>query len=61
MYHHSILLASVLLLAACSDDQQDKGHVWQEQTDTIQKAEDVNKLIMDTHEKQREAIEQQSR
>lgn len=54
------MLFLVILTTACSDDQQDKGHVWQEQTDTIQKAEEVNKLIMETDQKHREAIDRES-
>lgn len=53
--------AIALLIAACSDDGQDKEHVWQEQTDSIQKAEDVNELMMETDRQRREAIDQQSR
>lgn len=60
MHRCIALLASTVLLAACSDDQSDQGHVWQEQTDAIQKAEDVNKLIIETDQQRRETIEQQS-
>lgn len=57
-----ILIAGVLLLllAACSDEAPES-HVWQSQTDAIKKAENVNKLIMEHDQKQREAIEEQSR
>lgn len=57
-----ILIAGVLLLllAACSDEAPES-HVWQSQTDAIKKAENVNKIVMEQAERQREAIEQQSR
>ena len=53
-------ISLILVITACSDDRQDKGHVWQEQMDTIQKAEEVNELIMDTDQQRREAIDRQS-
>lgn len=55
-----VYLGLAILITGCSDDGQDKGHVWQEQTDSIQKAEDVNELMMETDRQRREAIEQQS-
>lgn len=55
-----LTISLVLMIAACSDDRQEQGHVWHEQTEAIQKAEDVNKLIMETEQKHREAIDKQS-
>ena len=52
-----------LLLPACSGDDSsssDKGHVWQEQTDTIDKAKEVEGIIMDSAEETRKALEQQT-
>lgn len=58
----SISLAlGLLLLSACSDDREPGDHVWKEQTDAIKKAEDVERLLMETDERRRELIEQQSR
>lgn len=48
------------LLAACSDDSNGD-HAWQEQTQALEKAEDVNRLIMDTDARRRETIEEQTR
>lgn len=63
-----IFLASALMLAsACSDDEQGSSerklsgdHVWKEQTDTIDKAKEVEGLLQDITEKQRQAIEVQA-
>lgn len=63
-----IFLASALMLvSACSDDEQGSSerklsgdHVWKEQTDTIDKAKEVEGLLQDITEKQRQAIEAQA-
>lgn len=55
-----VYLGLAILITACSDDGQDEGHVWQEQTDSIQKAEDVNELMKETDQQRRKAIEEQS-
>lgn len=47
-------------LTACSGEGEDIDHVWQEQTDALKQAEEVNQVIMDKAERDREAIEQQS-
>jgi len=61
MKYLSIFLLSLLLIA-CSDEEQDlQGkHVWKQQTDTIDKAKEVEKIMMDAAEETREAIEEQS-
>lgn len=60
-----LLLVSSLLLVACSDDSgtsadAKKDHVWKEQTDTINKAKEVEGMLMDSAENTREAIENQN-
>jgi len=53
------LLFTLLSLAACSDETQKvEDHVWEEQTDMIDKAKDVEALINDAALQQRELIEQ---
>jgi hypothetical protein len=54
------LLLGLLLLSACSDDREPGDHVWKEQTDAIQRAEDVNQLIMETDAERRRIIDEQS-
>ena len=50
----------IIFLTACSEDKETSGeHVWKEQTDTINKAKQVEAIIMDSAEKQKQAIEQQ--
>lgn len=56
-----VFLASALMLfPACSDNEQGSSerklsgdHVWKEQTDTIDKAKEVEGLLQDITEKQR--------
>ncbi|MCH8079662.1 MAG: hypothetical protein IIA06_07785 [Proteobacteria bacterium] len=63
-----IFLASTLMLvSACSDNEQGSSerklsgdHVWKEQTETIDKAKEVEGLLQDITEKQRQAIEAQA-
>ena len=59
------LLASSITLIACSDrnDNSNTGskndHVWKEQTDTIDRAKEVEGMIMNSAEETRKALEQQ--
>jgi len=61
----SLLIILYSLLTACSDESNNnnadskKNHVWKEQTDTIDKAKEVEGIIMDSAEETRKAIEQQ--
>ncbi len=62
-----ILAAALMSFSACSGDEQgsseNKGsgdHVWKEQTQTIDKAKEVEGLLQDAAEKQRQAIETQT-
>ena len=63
-----IFLATVLVLvSACSDDEPESSertlsgdHVWKEQTQTIDKAKEAERLLQDVAEKQRKAIDEQA-
>ncbi|MGH8625959.1 MAG: hypothetical protein ACREYC_12045 [Gammaproteobacteria bacterium] len=59
------LILALLCFAACStgEDKTDQPaeHVWKEQTDAIKKAKEINRIIESQAEKQRQAIENQSR
>jgi outer membrane biogenesis lipoprotein LolB len=58
-----LLLVPCLLFTACSDEgnsskaETKKDHVWKEQTDTINKAKEVEGMILDSAEETRKAIE----
>jgi len=60
-----LLFVSCSLFTACSDGGNSnnagskKYHVWKEQTDTIDKAKEVEGMIMDAAKETRKAIEQQ--
>jgi hypothetical protein len=54
------LLLIVALSVGCSDRNsgEDRSeHVWQEQTDALRKAEDVDQLVQDAAKRQREVID----
>ncbi len=61
-----LLLISSSLFIACSDESNNSNagsksdHVWKEQTDTINKAREIEGIIMDSAEETRKALEQQS-
>lgn len=50
----------LLLLGACADDAAPPAKVLTEQTQAIDKAADVDQLIQDAADAQRQAIDQQS-
>jgi len=56
-----LLLISCLIFIACSDggDDAKKDHVWKEQTDTINRAKEVEGILMDSAENMRKTIEAQ--
>jgi uncharacterized protein YcfL len=58
-----LLTVSYLLFVACSSEDNnqavsEKGHVWKEQTDTINKAKEVEGILMDSADQTRKALEQ---
>lgn len=56
------LISIIPLLASCSDSSDNKAsgdHVWKEQTDTIDKAKEVEAAIQKSFDLQKEAIEEQ--
>ncbi len=56
------LILALLCFAGCSTSENETGHpVWNEQTDAIKKAKEINKIIESQADAQRQAIEDQSR
>jgi hypothetical protein len=65
MNRHYLLLLFLTLTGACGDSQNTNGeadskadHAWQEQTQTIDKAKEVNQIIQDSAERERQAIDE---
>ena len=57
-----LLFCSVIVLSACSGGESDsEGHVWQEQTGMIDRADDLEGVLGTANEQQRQRIEEQSR
>jgi hypothetical protein len=53
-------LCSVMVLCACGGEPESDGHMWQEQTDMIDKARDVEDVLGTATGQQRQRIEDQS-
>ena len=57
-----LVFALVALGAGCSDEPaepaQDDRHVWSEQTDTMERARQVEQTLQDAAERQRQALEE---
>ena len=57
-----LLFCSVIVLSASSGGESDSEvHVWQEQTDMIDRADDLEGVLGTANEQQRQRIEEQSR
>lgn len=59
------LILVLLCFAACSTSENETGQavkrVWNEQTDAIKKAKEINKIVESQADARRQAIEDQSR
>ena len=58
-----VVLVSTLFIAACSDESREKAssdHVWKEQTDTIDKAKDVEAMMLKSVEDRSQSMEEQT-
>jgi len=60
----SALLLAVFLIQACSDKTEDKGstgdHVWKTQTESLEKAQQVDQILQDARAEHKQAIEEQT-
>lgn len=61
MFRTIILVLIAMGLPACSDEQNKvEEHVWKKQTDIIDKAKDVEKMLNDAAVQQQKLIEEQT-
>lgn len=66
-FNWSVIFISCLFLTACSDSGGEhkadakQDHVWKEQTDTINKAKEVEGMLLDSADATRKAIENQNK
>ena len=58
-----ILIAAIVMLVGCSDDdaQNKETHVWKEQTDAMNKARAVEGVLQDSADAEQKQIEEQAR
>lgn len=57
------IIVSCLILFGCSDESSNssqKDHVWKEQTDTIDKAKEVEGMLLESATATRQAIDKES-
>ncbi len=61
----AILCSAVIVLAACTDTGDDAGlqgnHVWKTQTDMLDKAREVEGILLEGSQEQRRLIDEQAR
>ena len=59
--HYRLVSATLLIaLTACTAEGPDtQGHVWQTQTDALEKAKNVDSMVQDTFARNRQALERQ--
>jgi len=58
-----LLVSNVMILSGCSGEQEGTGsgdHVWKGQTETIDKAREVESMAMGQAEEMKKAIEKQT-
>ncbi len=57
-----VVLLNTLLISACSDneDAPEKDHVWKEQTETLDKAKEIEAIIQNSADQQKQQIEEES-
>jgi hypothetical protein len=65
MMFRTLVFSAVLGLAACTDTGDDAGlqgnHVWKTQTDMLDKARDVEGMIMEGSQQRGRSIDEQAR
>jgi hypothetical protein len=54
------VVVSVLVCPGCGDPKED-GHVWQEQTDMLDKASGVEDMLLESNRQQRKQIDDMAR
>ncbi|MDH3900327.1 MAG: hypothetical protein OEU51_04695 [Gammaproteobacteria bacterium] len=66
-----LVIGAALLISACSDNGdttasqpeavKDGNHIWKTQTDQIERARDVEDVLLDSHAQQQQTIDEQAR
>ena len=55
-----MVIVSVLVCPGCGDPEQD-GHIWKEQTDMLDKASEVENMLLESNQQQRKQIDDLAR
>ena len=58
MRYGLVIIMAALLVACSGGDDTDRGHVWKEQTDMIDKAKGVEDMLDKSSQQQRQQIEE---
>ncbi len=56
----AFIVISVLLCSGCGDPAED-GHIWKDQTDMLDKASEVENMLLESNRQQREQIDDLAR
>jgi len=56
----AFIVVSVLVCPGCGDPKED-GHVWQDQTDMLDKASGVEGMLLESNQQQRKQIDELAR
>ena len=56
----AFIVMSVLVCPGCGDPKED-GHIWKDQTDMLDKASEVENMLLESNRQQREQIDDLAR
>ena len=64
MHLYLLILPITLLLSGCSDERDkvaEGEHIWKDQTQALEKAQEVEQIVQGAHTQQRQLIDEQTK